>query len=190
VSLNHHGNHNQTLGDAGVFMDIHLDCRHLLRISWCTLPIVFPQWWISCMDYCSLSLLNPTSYDLLQHCYVCLATLRKKSKMLLNETYMQVHQNSIPIKRSNYIKQTWCQSHPLLLRSHQGQRKQEHTIHWWHKEAGHDSCCGWLFVQGDRMKLNFNVVWHDLWYLTKELWEVRELRIRMGVWKAIWYIRT
>jgi hypothetical protein len=78
VSPNLHGNHTQTPTGAWVHMDIHLEgCSHYLRMFGCTWAIDFPQQWMLCMDYCSISLLNHTSRHLLQHCILCLATLRK-----------------------------------------------------------------------------------------------------------------
>ena len=98
---------------------------------------------------------------------------------------MQVDRNNNPSKRSNDINQIWCQCHPLHLPSHQGLQKQEHTIHQWRKEAGGATCTCWLSVLREWMKVNSNVVWLDLWYLTKVQWDVSELRIQMGIWKTM-----
>jgi len=81
VSPNQRGNHNQTLRDIWVLMDIHSeDTRHYLRPFGCRWAINFPQQRIWFMDYCLLSLLNHTSHHLLQHCILCLATLRKQNE--------------------------------------------------------------------------------------------------------------
>jgi len=81
VSPNQCGNHIHPLSDAWVLVDIHAeDCRHYLRLFECTWAIDFPQRRIWKMDYCPLSLLNHTSRHLLQHCILCLATLRIRKK--------------------------------------------------------------------------------------------------------------
>ena len=158
VSPNRCGHHKQNLRDCWVLMDIHSEgCRCDLRLSGCTRANDFPQQWIWCMNYCSLSLLNHTSYHL-HHCIFCLTALSNQRKRWVIQTWMLVHQNNDSTKRSNDLNQTWCQCHPLLLPSHQGQQKQEHTIHQWRKEARGASCIWWIFVPGRWMKLNSNVV--------------------------------
>jgi len=140
------------------------------------------------MDYYSLSLLNYTSYHLHHHLSFCLATLRNERNRWVIKTWTQVHQNNYPTKRLNDINQTWCQCHPLLLPSHQGPTKQEHSIHQWCKEARGATCICWLFIPGKLKKLNCNVVSLDMWYLTKVWWDISQRRILMGVWMVIWYI--
>jgi len=103
-------------------------------------------------------------------------------------TLTQVHQYHNLIKQLNNINQTWCQCHPQLLPSHQGRRKEEHTMYQWCTDSGGTACMQWLFIPGQWMKLNSNAVWLDLWYLTMVSWDVCELWIYMGVWKAIRYI--
>ena len=130
VSPNKCRNHKQTLRDAWVRIDIHWeDCRRYLRLSGCPQAIDFPQRRIWSMDYCSLSILNHTSYHLLQHCIYCLAALWYQRKRQVIQSQTQVHQNNNPTKQTNDINQKCCRCHPLLLPSHQGQRKQEHIIH-------------------------------------------------------------
>ena len=83
VSPNQRGNHKHTLRDDWIFRDIHSeDCRHYLRLFGCTWAIDFPQQWIWCLDYCSLSLLNHTSCHHLHYCILCLTTLRKQKKKM------------------------------------------------------------------------------------------------------------
>ena len=86
-------------------MDIHSeDCRRHLRLSRWTWAINFPQRQIWCIDYCSLSLLNHTSYHLLQQYIVCLATLRNQTNC---EWFKHKHQYTKSITRlsdqSNFV---------------------------------------------------------------------------------------
>jgi len=89
---------------------------------------------------------------------------RKRWKI---QKYTQVHWNNNPTKQSKNVNQTWCRCHPLHPPSHQGQWKQEHRIHQRCTEAGGAPCICWLFVPGEWMKENSNVVWLNLWHITK-----------------------
>jgi len=130
VSANQCGKHKHTLRDAWVRIDTHSeDCRQYLRLSRCPWTIDFPQPQIWCLDYWTLPILNRTSYHLLWHCICCLATLWYQRKRQVIQTYTQAHRNNDPTKQSKDFNQTWCQCHPLLLPSHQGQQMQEHIIH-------------------------------------------------------------
>jgi len=81
VSPIQRGNHTHTLSDVWVLVNIYVkDCRHHLRLSECTQAIYFLQWRLWCLAYCSLSLLNHTSYHLLQHFIFYLAKLRTQRK--------------------------------------------------------------------------------------------------------------
>jgi hypothetical protein len=81
VSPNQRANHNQFLRDAWASMLSRLeDCRHYLRLLGCKWAIDFCQQWIWWMDYYSLWLPTHTSRHLLQHCILCIATLRKWTK--------------------------------------------------------------------------------------------------------------
>jgi len=167
-------------------MDVHSkDCRHDMRLSWCTQAINFPQQRIWFIDYWSLSLLSNTSYHRLQHCIFCIATLRNQRKRWVIQTQMQLHQNINLTTQSHDINQTWCLCHPQHLPSHQGRRKQVQMIYQCERQAGGTPCICWLFVPGEWMKLNSNVGKLNVWCLTKVWWDVSLLRIKMGVWKAM-----
>jgi len=128
----------EVLGFVLIF--IGEDCRRYLRLSGCPQAIHFRQWWIWWINYCSLSVLNHTSYNLLQQCIYYLATLWYHRKRHVIRTYTQAHWNNNLIKQSNDINPKWCLCHPLLLPSYQGQHKEEHIIHQLCKEAGGASC--------------------------------------------------
>ena len=114
------------LTDAWVWIDIHsMDCSRHLRLSGCPQTIDFPQRWIWCMGYCSLSIMNHTSYHLLQYCIYCLATLCYQRNMQVIQTYLQAHWNNNPTKWSKDINQAWCRYHQLPVPFHQGERMQE-----------------------------------------------------------------
>jgi len=81
VSPNQYGNHEQTLRDAWVLMDVHSENdRHYQWLFGYTEAIDFPQQRIWCMDYRISSLLNQTRCHLLQHCILCLTASRKQKK--------------------------------------------------------------------------------------------------------------
>jgi len=188
VSQNSHWNHKPSLRDAWVLMDNHSgECRCYLRLSACTQAFIIPQRQISYMNYCSLSLLNHTSCHLLQHCIYCLTTLRNQTKGQVIPERMQLHWNDNPTKQLNDINPTWCQCYPLLLPSHPGWRKQEHTIRQALMEAAGTPWIYRLCVTDKWMKSNSKVLWLNLFNLPQVHWDFGSLRINMGVWQVIRY---
>ena len=67
------------------------------------------------MYHCSLSILNHTSYHLLQHCIYRLTTFWYQRKWLVIQTRMQAHRNNDPTQQSNDINETCWRCHPLLV---------------------------------------------------------------------------
>jgi len=122
-----------------------------LTLSGITRPINFLQLQTWRMDHCSLSLLNQSSYHLLQHSIFCLATLWNQRKWPVIRSYMLVHWKIPPTTRSKDINWTWCQCHPLHLPTHQGGQYQEHTLHEWDKDSADTPWICWLFIPGKWM---------------------------------------
>lgn len=161
--LNQLANNKWTLRDVWDRIDIHSEYwRSVLRLYKYTWVIDFPQQWIWCMNFCSLLLLNHTSYHFLEHCTICLFILRNQRKRCVIQSSAQLYQNHNPTKRSNGINQTWSQFHPLLLPTHQGQWLQKQTINQSHKQCGGTPCICCVLVPGECMKLNSNGIGLDL----------------------------